>query len=64
MVPSFVADPNVSKIAETYAADAVEFAKKSFQTKLDWTDESIGLVEAILMKSVESMRGTRRRPSR
>jgi hypothetical protein len=55
MAVSFVPDSMVSKIAEAYANDAVDLAARSFQTKLDWTDESVRLVEEILEKLRASM---------
>jgi hypothetical protein len=55
MTASFLADPKVSKIAEAYAEDAIKFAATAFQTKLDWTDESVRLVEEILEKLRASM---------
>lgn len=54
-VPSFVPDPKIAKIAEAYAKDAVDLAATGFQAKLDWTDESVARVEAILAKLRESM---------
>jgi hypothetical protein len=54
-IQSFVADPKIAKIAEAYAKDAVDFAAGSFQTKLDWSDDSIAGVEAILGKLRASM---------
>lgn len=45
---SFLSDPNVQKVAEAYALDAVEFSKKNFGITLDWTDASISNVEKAL----------------
>ena len=47
---SFVADPKIQQIAEAYAQDAVEFSDKQFGVVLDWSDESVKNVEAILDK--------------
>lgn len=48
MVDSFTPDKNVQMIAEAYALDAVDFAQKNFQIDLDWSDESVERMEAIL----------------
>ncbi len=48
--PSFVADPNIQKIAEAYALDAVDLAKSQFGIQLDWSDASIENVERVLVK--------------
>lgn len=55
MATSFSSDPKVARIAETYAKDAIDLAAGSFGTKLDWTDASVGKVEAILVKLRASM---------
>ena len=55
MASSFALDPKIAKIAEAYAKDAVDLAAGSFQTKLDWTDDSIARLEAILATLRESM---------
>lgn len=47
---AFSTDEKVPLVAEAYALDAVDIAAKNFQTKLDWTDDSIALVEGILDK--------------
>ena len=39
--PSFSPDPKIAKIAEAYAQDAIDFAGRAFQTKLDWTDANV-----------------------
>jgi len=44
---AFQADPKVAQIAEAYALDAIDLAA-NFNVKLDWTDDSIALVETIL----------------
>lgn len=59
---SFVADPNIQKIAEAYALDAVDLAKNQFGVKLDWSDASIEDVEQILMKMHASYAATTPRP--
>jgi hypothetical protein len=45
---SFLDDPNIQKIAEAYALDAVDLAANNFSVKLDWSDASIKSVEKIL----------------
>jgi hypothetical protein len=45
---TFVPDPKLDKIAEAYALDAVDFARKQFGVTLDFTDDSIRRVETIL----------------
>ena len=45
---SFVQDDRIRQIAEAYALDAVDFARSHFQATLDWSDDSIQLLEAIM----------------
>lgn len=45
---TFVVDKNIQKIAEAYAADAVDFARTHFAIELDGSDQSIEKIEAIL----------------
>jgi hypothetical protein len=52
---SFVPDDDIRQIAEAYALDAVDFARASFQAKLDWSDDSIQLLEAILQSFHEKL---------
>jgi len=47
---TFLSDPNVQKIAEAYALDAVNYSKKQFGITLDWTDSSIANVEKALVQ--------------
>ena len=47
---TFAADPNVQKIAEAYALDAIDFARKACRIKLDWTDDSVQQIEIALDK--------------
>jgi hypothetical protein len=46
--PSFTPDANVQKVADAYAQDAVDMAKKQFNISLDWSDSSIANVEKAL----------------
>ncbi len=48
MSDDFAPDPNIQKIAEAYALDAVDFAKDNLNTHLDWSDESVNKIESIL----------------
>lgn len=45
---SFVADQKIQQIAEAYARDAVDVARRNFGVSLDWGDASVGQVEEIL----------------
>jgi hypothetical protein len=45
---NFVADADVTRVAEAYALDAIDAARESFGVSLDWSDESVGSVEQIL----------------
>lgn len=45
---SFVPDPNIHKVAEAYALDAVDFLWDHFRLVLDWTDDSVRHVETML----------------
>ena len=60
---SFVSDPNVQKVAEAYALDAVEYSKKNFGITLDWTDKSIVDVEKALALMHSSYMSTTPRPT-
>lgn len=59
---SFEPDGDVQKIAELYALDAVDSAKKQFGVTLDWSDESVARVEAILSQIHTSYINTTPRP--
>lgn len=48
MDAEFKSDPNVAKVAEAYALDAVDIAARNFGVTLDWTEDSIESVEAML----------------
>ncbi len=48
MSQAFTEDKGVQQVAEAYAADAIAFAKGVFKIELDWSDESIEIVEEIL----------------
>jgi hypothetical protein len=61
-MPSFTVDDKISKIAEAYSLDAVDMAARNFKTKLDWTDDSIALVEGILAKLHGSLSSGQRPP--
>ena len=60
---SFVPDPNVQKVAEAYALDAVEYSKKQFGITLDWTDTSISNVEKALALMHSSYASTTPKPT-
>jgi hypothetical protein len=44
---NFEADPEIQKIAEAYALRMIDYAKDTHGIKLDWTDNSIRVVERI-----------------
>jgi hypothetical protein len=44
----FKNDPDIAKIAEAYALDAVDIAQHNFNVSLDWTESSVKRVEAML----------------
>jgi hypothetical protein len=48
VIENFTPDPKIQQVAEAYALDAVDFAKDNFRRTLDWSDKSIGDIEAIL----------------
>jgi hypothetical protein len=48
MPEAFAEDPQVQKVAEAYARDAVNFAQERFNLALDWSDASIAHVETML----------------
>lgn len=60
---TFVADPNIPKIAEGYALDAVDLAKSQFDIQLDWSDASIENVEKALVKMHAFYAATTPRPT-
>lgn len=60
---SFTADPKIQTIAEAYAQNAVDFARKQFGIQLDWTDASIANVETALAKMHQSYISTTPRPT-
>jgi hypothetical protein len=60
---SFTPDPNVQKIAEAYAQDAVDFTRQQFNISLDWSDSSISSVELALAKMHTSFLSTNPRPT-
>ena len=45
---NFTNDDNVKTIVEAYALDAVDVARDNFGIKLDWSENSVKEVEAIL----------------
>jgi len=49
----FTPDDKIQKIAEGYSLDAVDFMRDHFHVTLDWSDESIKQVEAVM----ETMHG-------
>ena len=55
MDPVFVVDPKVAQIAAAYASDAVNLAAKVFQTKLDFSADSVARLETILTKARAQM---------
>jgi len=60
---SFSPDPNIQKIAEAYALDAVDVAKEQFGIELDWSDESIVQVEKALAGMRASYLSTKPKPT-
>jgi len=60
---SFSPDPNIQRMAEAYAQDAVDFAGKQFGVKLDWSDASIANVEQVLSKMSKSYVTTNPKPT-
>lgn len=46
----FEPDTQVQQMAEAYALDAVDYARDGFRTRLDWSDDSIRQVEAVLTR--------------
>jgi hypothetical protein len=60
---SFTPDANVQKVAQAYAQDAVDFAKRQFNISLDWSDSSISNVESALAKMHTSFLSTNPRPT-
>ncbi|MFO1061102.1 MAG: hypothetical protein U1E53_29560 [Dongiaceae bacterium] len=48
MAGGFSEDPDIRRIAEAYALDAVDVARQNFGEKLDWSEGSIAKVEAML----------------
>jgi hypothetical protein len=60
---NFVADTKIQKIAEAYASDAVDFAKRNFGITLDWSDSSIANVEDALARMHSSYLATSPRPT-
>jgi len=45
---TFSEEDDYRRIAEAYALDAVDFARANFEQHLDWTDQSIQVLESIL----------------
>jgi hypothetical protein len=51
----FTADPNVAKVAEAYALDAIDIAGAKFGVALDFSEASVERVEEILNEFCTSM---------
>lgn len=60
---AFAPDPNVQKMAEAYALDAIDFAQRQFGIKLDWSDASIENVEKALSLMHASYMRTQPKPT-
>lgn len=60
---SFTPDANVQKMAQAYAQDAVDFAKRQFAISLDWSDSSISNVESALAEMHTLFLSTNPRPT-
>jgi hypothetical protein len=60
---SFTPDANVQKVAEAYALDAIDFAKKQFNISLDWSDPGVAKVEQALAMMHSSFLTTTPRPT-
>lgn len=50
MDSGFQEDSKIQQIAEAYSLDAVDFAKNAFGIELNWSDESVQHIEAILSR--------------
>ena len=51
----FAPDAKIQQIAEAYALDAIDLAKKNFGVTLDGTDESIAQVESVFVTLHQAM---------
>jgi len=60
---SFSADPNIEKVAEAYALDAVDLSTKQLGIKLDWSDASVASVEKALAQLSASYANTNPKPT-
>jgi hypothetical protein len=56
---SFEPDPQVSRLAEAYALDAVDLAARNFGVALDWSEPSVQQVERMLSRLHEELRRDR-----
>jgi hypothetical protein len=59
MATEFQADPQIAEIADAYALDALDIAAKNFSVTLDWTDDSVRLVEQMLGRLHDEMAAAR-----
>jgi hypothetical protein len=57
MNAAFHPEPDISKIAEAYALDAVDIAADNFGVSLDWSEGSIESVEQMLSELHEELAG-------
>lgn len=58
MKTTFKKDKQIAEIAAAYALDAVDIAKSNFDLTLDWSEESVEGVEALLTVLHEQMGGS------
>ncbi len=61
--PIFSPDANAQILADVYAQEAVDMAKKAFDISLDWSDSSIANVEKALAMMHSSFITTNPRPT-
>ncbi len=55
---TFQADTKVEEIAKAYSLDAIDAAQRNFRVALDWSEESVRQVEAILATLHDSLAST------
>jgi hypothetical protein len=55
MAPKFEKDERVAKMVAAYALDAVDAAQGNFKTTLDWSENSVTVVEGLLAKLHDSI---------
>src|SRR5258707_15287677 len=58
----FTPDDKIQKIAEGYSLDAVDFMRDHFHITLDWSDESIKQIEAVMKVMHDDLKQARPSP--